>query len=86
MSSTNQDICESSNICGLSSQLLRTLKRKVRRWAGRRLTPASVVCDFEVSLHNAIEAELNGADIKGCYFHLVQSFTRYVTFISPQLL
>ena len=43
-----------------------------------RWTPAAVLVDFEKGLMNAIEAELPGAALEGCYFHLCQSLWRKI--------
>lgn len=45
---------------------------------GRHLNSTSFVCDFEISLWNAIEATFSNASVKGCYFHYCQSIWRNV--------
>jgi hypothetical protein len=46
--------------------------------SGRHLNPTNFVCDFEISLWNAIEATFPNASVKGCYFHYCQSIWRNV--------
>ena len=34
-----------------------------------------VVCDFEISLHEAIKAAWPNVEVRGCYFHTTQSIS-----------
>jgi len=54
------------------------LKTSVRRVTHHRFRPARVMCDFEKSLIQAVQAQLPGAVISGCYFHFCQSLYRKV--------
>jgi MULE transposase domain len=58
--------------------LLRTLKTSVRRVTHHRFRPARVMCDFEQSLILAVQAQLPGAVVSGCYFHFCQNLYRKV--------
>jgi hypothetical protein len=57
-------------------QILQYVQVKVRRASGRRWQPTTAVCDFELSLITAIETELLGIRVRGCYFHFGQSLWR----------
>lgn len=59
-------------------RLLSELKTAVRRVTHHRFRPARVMCDFEQSLIQAVQAQLPGAAISGCYFHFCQSLYRKV--------
>lgn len=43
-----------------------------------RPTPAVIIMDFELAIHNAVKTMLGDVDIKGCFYHLTQSTWRKV--------
>ena len=45
---------------------------------GLDLAPETAICDFELSLIGALEAELPNVHVRGCFFHLSQSLLRKV--------
>jgi len=59
-------------------QVLQRLKSEIRRVTGRVWRPNRFVLDFEHSMFIAIETELPGVPISGCYFHFLQSLWRHV--------
>jgi hypothetical protein len=63
---------------GQYRQLLQQLKREVRRLTGGLWRPNSFVLDFEQSMFIAIQTELPGVQISGCYFHFTQSLWRHI--------
>ena len=50
--------------------------RLMNESAGNKMNPASVTCDFEKGLHNAILAAFPKAVINGCLFHWKQALRR----------
>jgi hypothetical protein len=56
--------------------IIHELCRKIREQTRIRWRPATVVCDFEVSLISALQTELPGVRVRGCYFHFSQSLWR----------
>ena len=63
---------------GQYRQMLKSLKRTVRRDTGLELAPALVVTDFEMSILSALESELPHSSRHGCFFHFAQSLWRQV--------
>lgn len=61
---------------GLYRQLFSHLKRYTRRVTGRALRPVNIVLDFEQAILLAVETELPGTRLSGCYFHFTQSLWR----------
>jgi hypothetical protein len=59
-------------------QLLSHISIRVRRVTRRRWNPQNVICDFELALITALQTELPGCRIRGCYFHFTQSLWRKV--------
>ena len=57
-------------------QILQNVLTNVRRASGRRWQPTTAVCDFELSLITALETEMVGIRVRGCYFHFCQSLWR----------
>ena len=61
-------------------QILVAVRNSIRMYTGHRWQqPDLVICDFEISLINAVETELPNARIKCCsccYFHFTQSVWR----------
>ena len=39
-------------------------------------SPQSVLCDFELAIHNAVEAVWPSTAIRGCFFHYEQAMNR----------
>lgn len=62
----------------LYCEMLHQIKIHVQRITGLPLHPQSFVCDFELSLINALHAEFPNAAVHGCYFHFCQSLWRKV--------
>jgi MULE transposase domain len=62
----------------LYCEMLKQIKTNVHRITGLPLDPESFVCDFEVSLINALHAEFPNSAVRGCYFHFCQSLWRKV--------
>ncbi len=62
----------------LYREMLSQVARHVHLISGRPFNPTRFICDFEMSLRNAIEAEFPNASVKGCYFHYCQSIWRNV--------
>ena len=59
-------------------QLIKHVKRKVRRICGHHWDPDRIVTDFEGGMFAAIETELPTTRLSGCYFHFCQSLWRRV--------
>ncbi len=57
-------------------QILQKVISKIRATTGHRWRPNTAVCDFELALILAIETELPGVRVRGCYFHFSQSLWR----------
>ena len=68
----------SSKQVGHYRQMLQHVKREVRRITGHRFRPQKVICDFEQALIIAVETELRGVHVSGCYFHFTQSLWRHI--------
>jgi hypothetical protein len=49
---------------------------KMRGLTRRRWRPNTAICDFELALILALETELPGIRVRGCYFHFSQSLWR----------
>lgn len=49
---------------------------KIRGVTRRRWRPDTAICDFELALILALETELRGIRVRGCYFHFSQSLWR----------
>ena len=62
----------------LYREMFRQLKCKVLRFTGHRLRPRRILCDFEIALMSAAEAEFQQSSIVGCYFHFCQNIWRKV--------
>ena len=54
------------------------LKREVHRVTGHEWLPRSIICDFELAMHQAIRAEMPQCHIQCCYFHYCQALWRHV--------
>lgn len=63
---------------GLYREMLQQIKANVSRISGGDLSPAKVICDFEIALITAIETEFPASSVRGCYFHFCQSLWRKV--------
>ena len=63
---------------GQYRQVLQHVKEQVRRVTGHRWRPEQVTCDFETALLSALEVELHGVRVSGCYFHFMQSLWRHI--------
>jgi len=59
-------------------QILQRLETEIRRITRGAWTPVRFVLDFELSLFIAIETELPGVPISGCYFNFTQSLWRHI--------
>ena len=59
-------------------QMLKAVKRGVRRASGHQWRPARIICDFELAIISACETELPTARVSGCYFHFCQSLWRRI--------
>lgn len=57
-------------------QTSRNVLNSVIIQSNRLLEPASVICDFEKGLMNAIIEQLPGVNIVGCLFHWKQALRR----------
>ena len=57
-------------------RVFRLVKDKVQHITGHPFAPAKIVCDFEKSLHTALEFEFPAASLAGCYYHFGQSLWR----------
>lgn len=68
----------SQRTIGHYREALRCIKHAVRRASRRIWRPQKVVCDFEQALVAAVETELPGARVCGCYFHVTQALWRRV--------
>jgi len=58
--------------------VLHHVKSQIRRLVHGRWRPQRVAVDFEQSLMIAIQTELPGALVSGCYFHFCQSLWRHM--------
>ena len=58
--------------------MIQILKRSVMQVTGRRWVPRQAVCDFELALHQALEAEFPGIAIAGCYFHFTKALFKNI--------
>ena len=56
--------------------ILHELCIKIRGLTRRRWTPRTAICDFKLALILALETELPGIRVRGCYFHFSQSLWR----------
>lgn len=56
--------------------LLHEMCVRIRRLTRRRWRPNTAICDFELALILALETELPGIRVRGCYFHFSQSLWR----------
>jgi len=63
---------------GVYRQLFNHVKLHTRRVTGRALRPGKIVLDFEQAILLAVETELPGTRLSGCYFHFTQSLWRKV--------
>lgn len=54
------------------------VKQQVLLVTGQPLAPTKVVCDFEKSLHIAVQFEFPRAKLLGCHFHFGQSLWRRI--------
>lgn len=62
----------------LYREMIQQLKQHVARLSGNNFIPDRVICDFEISLISAIQAEFPNTTVRGCYFHFCQSLWRKV--------
>ena len=59
-------------------RVLQHVKQRVFQKTGRHLAPNQIICDFEKSLHVAIQFEFPQARTVSCYYHFCQSLWRRV--------
>ena len=59
-------------------QIYRHALYLVKSTVGSKINPASVTCDFEKALHNAVRMEFPTSIINGCLFHWKQAIYRKV--------
>ena len=59
-------------------RVFQILKREVQRITGHEWRPRAIICDFELALHRAIQAQMPQCRIQCCYFHYCQALWRHV--------
>jgi hypothetical protein len=62
----------------LYRRVLQHIKQRIWQITGSQVAPNKIVCDFEKSLHIAIQFEFPRTKIMGCYYHFCQSLWRRV--------
>lgn len=63
---------------GQYRQILQQLKQEILRKTGMNWNPQQVVLDFEQAMLLAIQTELPGTKLSGCYFHFTQNLWRHI--------
>lgn len=59
-------------------KLFNTLKSKCDEVVGLKFDPKIIFSDFEIAIHNAARFVFPNVRIKGCRFHLMQAWYRYI--------